>query len=58
MTMRFATATALLACLAGSCPVAVADPGDTVTYTANSDGPLSLVTYYDEMNNIQQLRND
>gem|GEM_PF-4653535 len=29
-----------------------------MTYAANSDGPLSVLTYHDEMNNIQQLRND
>jgi hypothetical protein len=58
MTMQFGAATTLLAVASLiSGPVAAADPGDTVTYTANSDAPLSLVTYYDGMNNIQQLHN-
>ena len=58
VTMRFATATALLAGASLiAAPGAVADPGDTVTYSANSDAPLSLVTYYDGMNNMQQPHN-
>jgi hypothetical protein len=56
MTTRFATATTLLAVASLiAAPVAAADPGDTVTYTAKSDAPLSLVTYYDGMNDMQQL---
>jgi hypothetical protein len=58
MTARFAAATALLAGASLiAAPVAVADPGDTVTYSANSDAPLSLVTYNDGINTMQQLRN-
>ena len=32
-------------------PSAVADPGATLTYSANSDALLSLVTYRDRLNN-------
>jgi hypothetical protein len=39
-----------------SAPPAVADPGDSVTYTVSSDAPLMSVTYYDAMDNMQQLR--
>jgi hypothetical protein len=48
---------ALLAASLIAAPVAIANPGDTVTYSANSDAPLSLVTYYDGMNTMQQLHN-
>ena len=34
---------------------AVADPGDSVTYMVNSDGPLVSVSYYDEMDNVREL---
>ena len=56
MTARFAAATALLAGVSlATAAAAVADPGDSVTYTVNSDGPLVLVTYYDEMANMRQV---
>jgi Mycobacterium membrane protein len=48
---------ALLAASLIAAPVAIANPGDAVTYSANSDAPLSLVTYYDGMNTMQQLYN-
>jgi Mycobacterium membrane protein len=48
---------ALLAASLIAAPVAIANPGDTVTYSANSDAPLSFVTYYDGMNTMQQLHN-
>lgn len=58
MSTRCATATALLAGASlVAAPFAIADPGDTVTYSANSDAPLSSVTYYDATNTLQQLRN-
>lgn len=56
MTARFATATGLLVGASlTTAAVAVADPGDTVTYTVNSDGPLVSVSYYDEMDNMRQV---
>ena len=58
MSLRWPTATALLAGASlTTAPFAVADPGDTVTYSASSDAPLSSVTYYDATNTMQQLRN-
>jgi len=48
---------ALLAASLIAAPVAIANPGDAVTYSANSDAPLSVVTYYDGMNTMQQLHN-
>lgn len=56
MITRFAAATALLVGASlTTATVAVANPGDTVTYTVNSDGPLVLVSYYDEMDNLRQV---
>jgi len=58
MIMHCGSATALIAgAWLAAAPVAGADPGDTVTYSGNSDAPLSVVTYYDAMNNVQQLHN-
>ena len=58
MMTRFAAAAALL--LAASLTTATAagaEPGDTVTYNVDADGPLILVSYHDEMDNLQQLTN-
>jgi hypothetical protein len=58
MMTRFAAAAALL--LAASLMTATAsgaEPGDTVTYNVDADGPLMLVSYHDEMDNLQQLTN-
>jgi Mycobacterium membrane protein len=56
MTARFATATGLLVGASlTTAAAAVADPGDTVTYTVSSDGPLVSVSYYDEMANMRQI---
>lgn len=56
MTARFATATGLLVGASLTTAAAAgADPGDTVTYTVNSDGPLMSVSYYDEMDNMLQV---
>ena len=56
MTARFATATGLLVGASlTTAAAAVADPGDTVTYTVSSDGPLMSVSYYDEMDNMLQV---
>jgi hypothetical protein len=58
MLTRFAAAAALL--LAASLTTATAagaEPGDTVTYNVDADGPLILVSYHDEMDNLQQLTN-
>jgi hypothetical protein len=56
MTARFATATGLLVGASlTTAAAAVADPGDTVTYTVSSDGPLVSVSYYDEMANMRQV---
>ena len=47
MIMRFAAATALLmGASLTTATAAAADPGDTVTYTVSSDGPLVSVSYY------------
>jgi len=57
MTARFATATGLLVGASlTTAAAAVADPGDTVTYTVSSDGPLMSVSYYDEMDNMLQVK--
>jgi hypothetical protein len=57
MTARFAIATGLLAGASlTTAAAAVADPGDTVTYTVSSDGPLMSVSYYDEMDNMLQVK--
>ena len=53
----FAAGTALLAASLTSAAAAVADPGDTVTYNVDSDGPLMTVSYHDDMDNVQQLTN-
>ncbi len=37
-------------------PEAIARPGDTVTYTVNSDAPLKSVEYSDATGQIQVLR--
>ena len=56
MTARFVTATGLLVGASlTTAAAAIADPGDTVTYTVSSDGPLVSVSYYDEMDNMRQL---
>jgi hypothetical protein len=56
MTARFATATGLLVGASLTTAAgAVADPGDTVTYTVTSDGPLVSVSFYDEMDNMRQV---
>jgi Mycobacterium membrane protein len=56
MTARLATATGLLVGASlTTAAAAVADPGDTVTYTVSSDGPLVSVSYYDEMDNMRQV---
>ena len=57
MTARFATATGLLVGASlTTAAAAVADPGDTVTYTVSSDGPLMSVSYYDEMDNMLEVK--
>ena len=57
MTARFATATGLLVGASlTTAAAAVVDPGDTVTYTVSSDGPLMSVSYYDEMDNMLEVK--
>lgn len=56
MTARFATATGLLVGASlTTAAAAVADPGDSVTYTVSSDGPLMSVSHHDEMDNMLQV---
>jgi hypothetical protein len=58
MMTRFAAAAALLpAASLTTATAAGAEPGDTVTYNVDADGPLILVSYHDEMDNLQQLTN-
>jgi len=58
MMTRFTAAAALLvAASLTTAPAAGAEPGDTVTYNVDADGPLPLVSYHDDMDNIQQLTN-
>jgi Mycobacterium membrane protein len=58
MMTRFAAAAALLmAASLTTATAAGAEPGDTVTYNVESDGPLMVVLYRDEMDNVQQLTN-
>jgi Mycobacterium membrane protein len=58
MMTRFAAAAALLlAASLTTASAAGAEPGDTVTYNVDADGPLILVSYHDEMDNLQQLTN-
>jgi hypothetical protein len=58
MMTRFAAAAALLpAASLTTATAAGAEPGDTVTYNIDADGPLILVSYHDEMDNLQQLTN-
>jgi Mycobacterium membrane protein len=58
MMTRFAAAAALLLAASPTTATAAgAEPGDTVTYNVDADGPLTLVSYHDEMDNLQQLTN-
>jgi hypothetical protein len=58
MMTRFAAAAALLAAASLTTATAAGDePGDTVTYNVDADGPLMLVSYHDDMDNIQELTN-
>lgn len=57
MTRFIATAALLVAASLTAAAAAGAEPGDTVTYKVDADGPLMLVSYHDDMDNIQQLTN-
>jgi Mycobacterium membrane protein len=56
-TRLIATAALLVAASLTTAAAAGAEPGDTVTYNVDADGPLMLVSYHDDMDNIQQLTN-
>jgi hypothetical protein len=58
MTRFVATAALLVAASLTTAAAAGAEPGDTVTYNVDADGPLMLVSYHDDMDNIQQLTNE
>ncbi len=58
MMTRFTAAAGLLVAVSLTTATAGgAEPGDTVTYNVDADGPLMLVLYHDDMDNIQQLTN-
>jgi Mycobacterium membrane protein len=58
MTQLAAVAALLLAASLATAMPAAAEPGDSVTYNVEADGPLTLVSYHDEMDNIQQLMDE
>ena len=58
MARSAAAAALLLAASLTTATAARAEPGDTVTYNVEADGPLTLVSYHDDMDNIQQLTNE